>query len=131
MATKPVFAATPRQGQGTISTAETSFSAPTNVATIFTAGASGSRIERVRVCATGTTAAGIVNLWLHDGTNYRLVRSVLQSAITASTTVAPWGTDGAGFVYFEGGLILPTGWSLRASTTIAQGFHITADGADF
>jgi hypothetical protein len=128
MASAPIFAGTPKQGSATISSADTSYSAPATTATIMSGGTSGSRIERARVCATGTTAAGVVNLWIFDGTNYRLIRSLL---VTASTTVAPWGTDGAGLVTFEGGLMIPNGYSLRISTTIAQGFHATADYGDF
>lgn len=132
MAAKPIFAATPRQGQASVSVADTSYSGPASAQTVFLAPAGGSRVERVRVVAAGNTAAGVVNLWAHDGTNYRLLRSLVITAVTTNTTTTPpWGSDGAGVVYFEGGLILPSGWSLRVSTTIAQAFHVTADGADF
>lgn len=40
MATTPNFAATPKCGVVSISTADTSRTAPTNVGTVFTAGAS-------------------------------------------------------------------------------------------
>lgn len=131
MASAPIFAATPKQGSATISSADTSYSTPTTTATIMSGGASGSRVERCRVCATGTTAAGVVNIWYFDGTNYRLLRSLVVTAITASTILPPWGTDGAGLITFEGGLQIPNGSSLRISTTIAQGFVATADYGDY
>lgn len=130
MASKPGFAATPRQGQASIATAETSLTSPTNVGTVFTAGANGSRIERLRAVGATTTIAGLVNVFLHDGSVYRLIRSIVVGAATPSVTVAPWGSDGSGVISFEGGLMLPSGWSLRVATTQAQTIHLTADGAD-
>lgn len=131
MAQKPGFAATPRQGQATIATAETGLVTPTNVGTVFTAGASGSRVERLRAVGAATTAAGLVNVFLHDGSNYRLIRSIVVAVAVPSATVPAWGSDGSGMITFEGGLMLPSGWSLRVTTTIAQTIHVTADGADF
>jgi hypothetical protein len=131
MATKPAFANIPRQGQASFAVADTSLTAPASVGIVFTAGASGSRVERLRVTAAATTVAALVNIFLHDGTNYRLIRSLVVAAVTVSATVPAWGMDGAGLVTFEGGLMLPTGWSLRVTTTIAQTMHATADGADF
>lgn len=130
MATRPAFASTPRQGQASIATAEASLTAPTNVGTVFTAGANGSRVERLRAVGAATTSAGLVNVFLHDGSVYRLIRSIVVGAVTPSATVAAWGSDGSGMISFEGGLLLPSGWSLRVATTQAQTIHVTADGAD-
>ena len=130
MASKPGFAATPRQGQASIATAELSLTAPTSVGTVFSAGASGSRVERLRAVGAATTAAGLINIFLFDGSVYRLIRAIVVGAATPSATVAAWGSDGSGMITFEGGLMLPAGWSLRAATTVAQTIHVTADGAD-
>ena len=130
MASKPGFAATPRQGQASIATAEVSLTAPTNIGTVFTAGANGSRIERLRAVGAATTVAGLVNVFLYDGSIYRLIRAIVVGAATPSATAAAWGSDGSGMISFEGGLMLPSGWSLRVATTQAQTIHVTADGAD-
>jgi len=44
MAAAPQFAATPRIGAVSIATAESSYTAPTNVGTVMTAGSNGTRI---------------------------------------------------------------------------------------
>lgn len=130
MASKPGFAATPRQGSAQVVAADTSLTAPATVGTLFTAGASGSRVERARFTAASVSLAGLVNVFLHDGAVYRLIRSIVTAPFTPSATVAGWGTDGSGQITFEGGLMLPVGWSLRFTSTVVQTIHGTADGAD-
>lgn len=131
MAAKPAFAATPRQSSGAATTADTSYTAPTNAVAVFTAGASGSRVERLRLMCTGTSLAGLVNIFLYDGTTYRLIRSIVTAAITASATVAPWGSDDSGTIVFPGGLQLPAGYSIRIATTVAQTIVGSAEGGDY
>jgi hypothetical protein len=131
MAAKPAFAATPRHSSAAASVADTSLTAPTNAAVIFAAGASGSRVERLRLTAAGTTLVGLVNVFVHDGTSFRLIRSVAVSAITPSATVQAWGSDENSMISFAGGLMLPSGWSLRITTTVANTIVGAAEGGDF
>lgn len=130
MATAPAFAATPRCAVGQVATANTNRDGTGTVATIFTAGASGSRIERVRIVAAVATTAGVVRLFIHDGTNFRLFDEVLVSAITPSTSVAVFEAD-VDFSSASGVLLLPTGYSIRASTHNAETFNVFVIGGDF
>jgi hypothetical protein len=132
MATQAQYAAVPKVGIGQLSTANTNRDGTGTLATVFTAGANGSRIERIVIQATGTTTAGMVRLFLHDGTNARLYEEVPVSAVT------PSGTTAAFFETLEAfgtprlmPLVLPTGWSLRASTHNAESFNVIAVGGDF
>jgi hypothetical protein len=126
----PIFIQTPRAAVGQISTANTNRDGTGTIGTIWTAGANGSLITGIDIQATGTTTAGVVRLFIHDGTNARLWREVLVSAITPSTTVAAYratldlSTEGTA-------LWLSTGYSLRASTHNAETFNVTARGGDF
>jgi hypothetical protein len=113
------YAATPRCAVGQVSTANTARDGSGTLATIFTAGASGSRIEDITITAAGTTTAGMVRLFLHDGTNARLLREVSVSAITPSATVAAFTSS-----LFNLAVILQSGWSLRASTHNAETFNV-------
>jgi hypothetical protein len=126
MATAPNFAATPRVGAIGISSAETSRTTPTNVGTVFTAGASGSRIDEINVVATGTTTANVVRLFLFDGTTYFLLQEVLIAALTPSVT-APIVT----YISTYSNLMLPNTWSLRATTNNAEAYRVIAFGGDF
>jgi hypothetical protein len=126
MATTPNFAATPRFGGASISSADTSRTAPTNVGTVFTAGSSGSRIDEVTITAAGTSTANVVRLFVYTGTTYYLLIEVLISATTPSASVDAYTTT----LSFNS-LVLPSGHSLRATTNNAETYHVMAFGGDF
>jgi hypothetical protein len=88
MSANPAFAATVRRGSVLVpATNDTSFTAPTHVSTVCSAGASGSKIDEVRVLGVGTTVNGRVNLFRYDGTSYWLIDQFLITATTPAATV--------------------------------------------
>lgn len=135
MATDPNFASIPLSGLAQISTANTNRDGTGTLGTVVTAGANGSRIEEIVIEATGNTAVGVVRLYLNDGTNTRLWLEVLVSAITPSTTIKPfrWSSrEQSSDLRPDLPLfVLPTGWSLRASTEAANTFNVFAFGGSF
>ena len=133
MATSAQYAATPQVGSALLTTADTSLTAPTTVGTVFTAGSSGSRIDYIEVQGVATTTACIVNLFVHDGTNYILWQQVPVLAVTSSTTapafVASLSSNSNANIM---PLTIPTGYSLRAAVSVTQtGVRVTAYGGDF
>lgn len=132
MATAPAYAATPRCGIGQVSVANTARDGTGTLATIFQAGASGSRIDAINLKAVGTTTAGMLRLFLHDGTNARLLTEVPVVASTPSGTLPAWEAQlNVNTMTQVLPLVLPTGYSLRASTNNAETFNIIALGGDF
>jgi hypothetical protein len=133
MATTAQYAAIPKIGSALLTTADTSLTAPSTVGTVFTAGASGSRIDYIEVQGVATTIAGIVNLFIFDGTNYFLYIQIPIQAVTSSTTAVAFSTT----VSSNGNanllpINLPTGYSLRATTSVAQtGVRVVALGGDY
>jgi hypothetical protein len=126
MATDPAFAVTPRIGAVSISTAETSLTAPTNVGTLITSVAAGTRIAEIVVKCAATSAASIVRVFLYDGTTYFLFDEIVIAAATSSNTGA---TTRVSTLYLN--LVLPNAsWSVRVTTSIAQATHVAALGAD-
>jgi hypothetical protein len=120
MATAAQYAATPRTAVGQVTTANTNRNGTGTIATIFTGGASGSRIDDISIVATGTTTAGVVRLFLNDGTTSYLWQEILVTAITPSTTVQVFS-----FTLLNQALILASSsWSLRASTNNSETFNI-------
>jgi hypothetical protein len=119
MATTAQYASTVRTAQAQVSTANTNRNGTGTIVTVFTAGSNGSRIDDIYITATGTTTAGVVRLFLNDGTNTYLFEEILVTAITPSTTVQVFQS-----VQLNLGLILANGWSLRASTNNAETFNI-------
>jgi hypothetical protein len=127
MTATPVFTQTPREGIGQISTANTNRDGSGTIGTIFSAGASGSRVDKIAVKGVGTTTAGMVRLYIHDGSNARLWREYQVAAITPGASTKTWEVEES----FPGGVPLPSGYSIRASTHNAETFNVIASGWDY
>lgn len=119
MSSTPAFANAPIVGTGLASaTADTSLTAPTNVATLTFApvvGASGAKIEEIRFEATATSVAGTINLFLYDATTYHIIDQIPVTAVTLSTTAASWSQSRA----YRNLFIPQSTWSLRFGVSIA------------
>lgn len=133
MSTSAQYASTPKFGSATLTTADTSLTAPTTVGTIVTAGASGTRIDYIEIQGVATTVSSLINFFIYDGTNYILWNQVPVIAITSSTTVPAFvanlsSNNNSNIMP----LTLPTGYSLRAATSVTQtGIRVNAYGGDF
>ena len=128
MATSPVFAVTPRIGSVYIATADSSYTAPTNVGTLIAGASTGTRIAEivVKCAAASAAAAAIVRIFLYDGTSYWLFDEISVAAATGSSTVQQTRVSTT-----YNNLILPSeSWSIRVTTSVAQATHVTAFGAD-
>jgi hypothetical protein len=126
MATAPAYASIPRTERATISTANTNRDGTGTTVSLFTAGANGSRVERITVCATSTTTTGMIRLYLHDGTNTDLWREIPITAITPSGTIAAFYIQLGNLAY-----ILANGRSIKVSTHNGESFRVVAEGGDF
>ena len=135
MATSPNFSATPKVGSVLISTANTNRDGTGTLGTVFTAGSSGSRIDSIVIQSSVTTTAGMIRLFIHDGTTARLYDEIPVLAVTVAATTPAWSVAlGNSAPLSSGGrypLMLPTGYSLRAATNNAESFNVHAVGGDF
>lgn len=132
MAVAPAFAATPRIGLGQVDTGQTNrdpAATGTNIVNVITAGSGGTKINRLVVIAVTNPADSLVQIFLFDGTNYYIFDDFdIGDPATSSTTVAGYREERA---YTD--LVLPSGWSLRASisvTTTSGKVNVYALGAD-
>lgn len=119
MATTAQYASTVQNGSGQISVANTNRNGTGTLVTVFTGATNGSRVDDIYIVATGTTTAGVVRLFISDGSNIRLWQEILVTAITPSTTVAVWS-----YTLLNQALLLENGWSLQASTNNAETFNV-------
>lgn len=129
MASTPAFAVTPRIGTAILTVAETNYTNLTNFQTLLTGASTGSRVAEVVAKAAGTTAAGIVRLYVHDApttTNVLIDEYTIAAAAGAGNTTVSTRVS-----TLYNNLVLPsTAHSLRVTTTIAQPIHVSAYGAD-
>lgn len=119
MATSAQYAATVRGASAALSVANTNRNGTGTIVSVFTAGASGSRIDDIYIVANATTTAGVIRLFISDGTNIRLWQEILVSAVTPSTTQAVWSAS-----LLNQALVIPSGYSLQASTNNAETFSV-------
>ena len=127
MATNPSFAVTPRVGAVALASADTSYTAPTSVATVITGVTAGTRIAEVNVQMTATVStATMVRLFLYNGTTHFLFDEILIAAATGAQ-----GTKQTRISTPYNNLILPDStWSLRVTCHTTNTGIVTALGAD-
>jgi len=126
MAADPAFAVTPRIASVNVATANTNRDGSGTVATLITGAATGTRIAEIVVQARVTTTAGMVRIYLYDGSSYRFFDEVAIAAATVSASV-----KGTRVSTIYNNLVLPSAsWSLVVSTHNAESMDVTALGAD-
>jgi hypothetical protein len=116
------YVVTPKNGFIQATTANTARDGSGTLSTVYTAAANsaGGRVDRVAIHATGTTTAGMIRLFISNGTLNRLIREVPVVAVTASATQPAFSVE----LIFDNGLILENGASLVASTHNAEVFNL-------
>jgi hypothetical protein len=126
MAADPAFAVTPRIASVNVATANTNRDGTGTVATLITGASTGTRIAEIVVQARVTTTAGMVRIFLHDGTTFYFFDEVSIAAATVSASV-----KGTRVSTTYNNLVLPNAsWSVRVSTHNAESMDVTALGAD-
>lgn len=135
MAANPAYAAnSPRTLSVNITGTETDLAVPTAAVSLWQAPTAGSKIEEIDVNAyattlVATTVAGLVYLFIYNGSTYYLFDVIAITAITASATAA-------GFRLSKGynNLVLETGQYLyvaQSESSNASKLNVSASGADF
>ena len=129
MASTAQYVTTPKNGSAQVSTANTGRDGTGTLATVFTAGTSGARIDSILIQATGTTTAGMIRFFesIDGGTTKRLVGEVAVTAATPSGTVSAFSSiigngDSSGFM--KKGYVLEANAILYASTHNAETFNV-------
>ena len=127
--TDPIFSLTPVIGIGAISSANTNRDGTGTIVSVISGSTDGTRITRVTIQAIVTTTAGMVRLYINTGAVIYLWKEIAVTAITGSASVVE-------FTYVlslmgENALILPSGYSLEASTHNAEAFNVIAEGGNY
>lgn len=129
MGAQAQYVTTNNVGHGSMTVANTNRDGTGTVVTCFTAGSSGSKVNEIRIKATGQTAAGLINLFVYDGSSYRLLDAVTVDAVTPNTTTDSWEADPITFANLD----LESGDTIVAAPTVAPtsgAFHVIVLGGD-
>ena len=98
--TIPIHIETQLLGKAQVSTANANRDGTGTLGTVATGGSNGTLIQLVRYQAAVTTTAGMIRLFIDDGSNTRLLHEMPVSAVTASGTVAA-AMEGTGMPRIE------------------------------
>ena len=125
----PIFPQTPVIGIAPLTTAltaRTSLTTPwTGTVALCPVSTNGKRLDAITVKTSATSAAGIVFIWIMDGTTAHLFDEIIVNAVTGSATLP---SDQTTKTYYN--IMIPAAYSLRASTTITQNINVIAFGGD-
>jgi len=133
--TAPIFSLTPvtQWGSTGITTANTAKDGTGTVLLVYTAGANGSYVQRVRFRPSGTSVQTVARLFINNGStnataaNNILFDEITLSAITVSETAAQPSFE------IPMNFALPAGYVLNVTigTTVAAGWYVSTVGGDY
>jgi hypothetical protein len=132
--TVPIFPLSPKVSWGAdLQTANTAKDGTGTVSTIMTAGANGSRVDYVRVRATGTNTATVFRLFINNGSDPTVATNnvLFTEATIAATTLSEVAALAETTIQLD--LPLPAGYKLTCTigTTIAALLKPSAVYADY
>ncbi len=133
--TAPIFTVTPDIGIALLTSAvNTDYTMATGISSsLFTAGASGSYINKIRFKPSGSTSATVIRVFLNNGqatttaTNNSLYGEISLPAITLSATLAQNDFE------IPMNIALPANWRLFATqgTALGGGLYVTTIAGDY
>lgn len=123
---------TANTGMTTITTANTALDGSgtlnTNIWDVITAASNGTIIKSIVVKAQISVTAGMVRLFIYDGTNTKLLTEIPVPAVTKSSKACSFSRR----IDFAGkDFAIKAGWKLRATTELSQSFNVIAEGLDW
>lgn len=138
----PIYPLTPKVTWGTLTAANTAKDGTGTVATLFTAGANGARIDQIKVRALGTNVATALRLFINNGSANSTAanNSLIHEATIAATTLSEVAALADNDITITKGAnvvppiqFLPAGYKINAAigTAVAAGLQITVSGADY
>lgn len=141
--TQPIFPLTPKVAWATITAANIAKDGTGNVATVFTAGADGSRIDQIKVRPLGTNVATVMRFFVNNGnanttaSNNSLIHETTIAASTVSE-VAALADYNITIAVNTSETIPPIPYlppnhriNVTIGTTVSAGLQVTVHGGDY
>ena len=127
--TAPVYTLTPFATPINVSAANTNRDGTGTIATIYTPGTNGGRLDWLNLQATVTTTAGVFRVWVRAAAagTWFLIAEILVEARTPSATVQAWSYRWKP----EDALILANGNLVGGSMHVAENVVAFPQAADF
>lgn len=128
MTNTPVFTQTPAIEIATLTTptavtSRANITGTTGLVALVATSTNGKRLDRISVKSKGTSLAGILSVWLYNGTTSFLWDEIDLTAVTPSTTLDSMAVSKD----YTGVNLAATNQSLYVSTTVQQDLNIFAN----
>lgn len=129
----PIYPVLPKMAWGKVLTANAAMDGTGTQVTVYTAGANGARVDKLRLKSLGTNIQTVLRVFVNNGaTNATATNNSLIAELTLPATTAS-ATDGALDRVLLLDVALPATYVLNCAigTTIVAGWQITAEGGDY
>lgn len=121
----------PKFGSTIISTANTNLNGTGTIGTVYAAGVSptynGSSISTINIKSTVNVTPGMIRIFINNGTTSFLFKEIIVPSVTVSATDQSFNKT----IPFEDDFDLQPGYSIGASTQLAQSSNVFAEGNDW
>lgn len=131
----PIFTGSPQMDWGAtaLATANTAKDGTGTVLTVFTAGANGGFVQKIRFRAAGTNIASVGRIFINNGASSATpANNILFDEITLSATTL---SEVAALQLFEVQLMIaiPAGYKINVTvgTTVAAGYYVSVVGGTY
>jgi hypothetical protein len=131
--TLPIYPLTPKIAWGGINTANTAKDGINTVVTVFTAGANGSRVDKLTVTSSGTAVQTVLRVFLNNGSaNSTPSNNALYAELFIPATVLSETTEQQ-MIVLPLDIALPAGYKINVTigTSVAAALAVTVEGGDF
>ena len=132
--TSPIFPLTPVTTWGTLTAANTAVNGTGTVATIFTAGTDGGRVDYIKARALGTNVTTVVRVFINNGlvNSTAANNSLITEAVLPATTASNSTEIGADII-IPLNISIPNGYKINVciGTAVAAGWQFTAVGGNY
>ena len=135
--TSPIFPLTPVIGIATLVsptaiTTRTNITGTTGLTQLTPTSSFGKKVPLITIQSTQTTSvAGLLSIWMYNGTTSYLIDEIPITAVTASTTSVGFSVQRDYSTLWNSSITLPPTYQLYVSVTVQQNLTILAHGGDY
>jgi hypothetical protein len=133
--TAPIFIGVPNFSFGAnITAANTNVDGTGTVITVFTAGANGGYLRRLRAKALGTNVATVLRIFINNGSSQgTATNNVLWGELTLNATASSASAANAPDYEYPMNLVLPAGYVVNVclGTAVSGGWIVSAEGGNY
>lgn len=112
-------------------TTRTNITGTTGLTQLTPTSTNGKKVPLITVQSTQTSVAGLLSIWLYNGTTSYLIDEIPITVVTPSTTAIAFSVQRYYETLWNSSIVLPPTYQLYVSVTVQQNLTILAHGGDY